>query len=209
MADQRGESALIIFVKRPELGKAKTRLAKTVGDHKALQVYKFLLQRTLEVIEPLEVDIQVHYATTPETGDLWERAGFSRFAQVGESLGERMHFAVQQAFNQGYQKVAIMGSDCYLLDTATIQTAFQELTSNSAVIGPSTDGGYYLLGTTSFMPDIYINKEWSTESVLGDTLKDFEKLGVPFYTLPALTDIDQEGDLDTIPLHIRKAEGII
>jgi len=201
MADQRRESVLIVFVKRPQLGKAKTRLAKTIGDEKALQVYKFLLRRTLEVIQPLTtVDIQIHYATSPEPKDQWEQAGFARFSQVEGGLGERMHHAIEGAFQQGYKRVVIMGSDCYQLDTATIQQAFEALNASNAVLGPSTDGGYYLLGMTQLIPELFMNKEWSTESVAETTIKDFERLGIPYYSLPALTDIDQEADLKTIPL---------
>ncbi|HAA20769.1 MAG TPA: glycosyltransferase, partial [Cytophagales bacterium] len=190
MADQRSESTLIVFVKRPQLGKAKTRLAKTVGDEKALEIYKFLLRRTLEVIQPLTVDIQIHYATSPEPGDMWEQAGFARYSQIGGELGERMHHAIASAFIQGYRRVVIMGSDCYQLETDTLQQAFELLASHRAVLGPSTDGGYYLLGMTQLFPEFFVNKEWSTESVGEQTVQDFDRLGIPYSIFPPLTDID-------------------
>ena len=210
MANQRGKDILIIFVKHPEPGKVKTRLAATVGHDMALKVYRSLLQRTFEITQPLlEVKKEVHYGDQPVSGDLWDIAGFDRYAQTGEDLGARMAHAFQKAFDQGADRAVIIGSDCYELDTQRLQEAFQALERHDSVIGPSTDGGYYLLGMAKPIPEFFDNKEWSTASVAGDTMADAERLGLSMAILPSLTDIDTEKDLITIPKERRVELGII
>ena len=143
------------------------------------------------------------------SGDLWDEAGFDRYAQTGEGLGERMAHAFQKAFDQGVDRAVIIGSDCYELDTQRLQEAFQALERHDSVIGPSTDGGYYLLGMAKPIPEFFDNKEWSTASVAGDTMADAERLGLSMAILPSLTDIDTEKDLITIPKERRVELGII
>lgn len=202
MAATGREGVLILFVKHPEEGKVKTRLAKTVGAPLAVRIYEGLLERTRSQIVSLSVDIQVHYGEQPVAGDAWEAEGYARFAQQGSDLGARMRHAFRQAFAQGYSKVIIIGSDCYQLTRAHLEEAFQALDQMSAVLGPSTDGGYYLLGMNKLLPAVFENKSWSTESVAEDTRSDFRKEGFGWKELEPLTDIDTENDLGTIPLGV-------
>jgi rSAM/selenodomain-associated transferase 1 len=193
------KSLLIIFVRNPVRGKVKTRLAATIGDDKALAVYHLLLQRTIAVTRPLEMDKVVFTADSPELPQGWEQKGYQQQVQQGSDLGERMAQAITAAFAKGYNRVGIMGSDCFELTTEILREAFALLAEKEVVIGPATDGGYYFLGLTRFQADFFQNKAWSTASVLQQTLADAERLQLPVALLPELSDVDEEKDLVTIP----------
>lgn len=195
---------LIIFAKNPEKGKVKTRLAQTIGDQKALEVYQELLQVTKSISDPLQVHKQVWYSRFINPADLWSpsldnRAGDTSFyekrLQQGDSLGKRMQHAFEEAFRAGYQKVVIIGTDCSSLETAILQAAYQLLDEQQVVIGPARDGGYYLLGMSQFYPDLFEDKQWSTPSVCKETIQQLEQWNVSYEMLPVLNDIDTEEDL--------------
>jgi rSAM/selenodomain-associated transferase 1 len=190
---------LIIFVRNRVRGKVKTRLAATIGPDKALEVYLLLLERTMEVTRPLALDKTVFFSDTLENGGTWETGDYGKKVQQGEGLGERMAAAFAAAFAEGYQRVGIIGSDCYELTPDILRQAFQQLEEKDLVIGPSTDGGYYFLGMTRFFPDLFRNKTWSSPTVLRDTLADAQSLQLQMALLPQLTDVDEEKDLATIP----------
>ena len=113
--------------------------------------------------------------------------------QKGADLGERMQHAFETAFDQGYEKVIIIGSDLFELKPTHITTAFEVLESHEVAIGPSLDGGYYLLGMKQLEPALFKNKKWGTDSVLKNTLKDLQQQKVKL--LEALNDIDTFEDL--------------
>ena len=189
------ETLLIIFVKNPVLGKAKTRLAATVGDEVALEIYRLLLRKTRQESIALESDKIVYYSDSIDQNDLWDDHAFFKAIQSGNDLGEKITDAFRNAFGRGYKRVCIIGSDCYDLSQDLIQQSFEALKQHDAVIGPAEDGGYYLLGMSSFNPQFFANKAWSTETVARDTIKDFEAGGLSYKVLPTLNDIDTEADL--------------
>jgi len=188
------KSALIIFVRNPVLGKVKTRIAKDLGDDVALDIYKKLLVYTHSITKALPVHRTVFYADYLNDHDLWEASSYNKMLQWGSDLGERMHHAFEFLFAQGYSKVAIIGSDCMDLDQAIMTQAFDALENNDAVIGPSLDGGYYLLGMNVFMPEVFKNKHWSTETVFDETIDCIKKAGYSFFLLPKLSDVDNGED---------------
>lgn len=188
--------ALIIFIKNPALGKVKTRLAATLGDEKALEIYERLLVHTRQVCEKVGTDRLLFYSSYINEDDDWDTKEFRKFVQVGSDLGARMRGAFEEAFERyGYEKVVIIGSDCADLTEDTITAAFQQLEHHDMVIGPSNDGGYYLLGMNRLFTPVFEDKKWSTSSVLEDTVMDIENAGMTCYILPELTDIDTEDDL--------------
>ena len=166
------KKAIIIFVRNPELGKVKTRLAKSVGDESALKIYNFLLQHTVKITEKLNVDKYIYYSENIYRNDMWNPDIFRKKLQTGNDLGERMENAFSEIFGMGYEKVLIVGSDIYELEQKDIENAFESLETSKFVIGPATDGGYYLLGMTQLKPEIFQNKTWGTNSVLEETLND-------------------------------------
>lgn len=187
------KNALIIFTRNPELGKCKTRLAKTIGDETALRVYKFLLQHTANVAKKVEASRYAYYSVNIQENDLWEQEYFSKKQQKGEHLGERMQNAFQELFDLGHEKVVIIGSDLYDLDAKYIEEAYQKLDTYDAVIGPALDGGYYLFGMKKVLPNVFNQKDWGTETVFEDTLKDLENYNI--HLTKALNDIDTFEDI--------------
>ena len=186
-------AALIIFVRNPVLGKVKTRLAATIGNEKALAVYKHLLQYTRRITQNLSVTKFVFYADEINTDDLWN--GYKKQLQSGNDLGERMKNAFEELFLQGFNKICIIGSDCYDLKEAIVKTAFEKLAEADVVIGPVTDGGYYLLGLKKVVAEFFINKQWSTSGIFAETCKEAKLLQLSVSELPLLNDIDEEKDL--------------
>lgn len=192
---KQNKNVLQIFIKNPVKGHVKTRLAKSIGDLKALRIYQKLLRITKSITDELSCDRQVWYSQFVAQNDLWDEKAYSKFTQSGNDLGERMQLSFQQAFEKGYENVIIIGSDCPDLTPELINRAFEALENHQAVIGPSEDGGYYLIGMSRYYPFLFENKNWSHPSVFQDTLKQIEANSISHHLLPVLNDIDSEADL--------------
>ncbi len=189
------KAGLIIFIRNPIAAKVKTRLAKTLGDEKALIIYHQLLAHTHQVTRELSCDKFLYYSDWAEQNDKWENDRFQKKVQRSGDLGERMANAFLELFNEGYEKLLIIGSDCLELNEPVIRDAFDSLDNNEVVIGPSSDGGYYLLGMTAYFPDLFLNKKWGSPSVLKDTLQDLTTANTRVGKLVTLNDVDEEKDL--------------
>jgi rSAM/selenodomain-associated transferase 1 len=187
------KSALIIFTRNPELGKCKTRLAKIVGNENALAIYKILLQHTVEISKNLNVDKYVYYSTSVVKNDVWNEEIFRKKKQDGEDLGHRMENAFLDLFSMGYEKIIIIGSDIYDLSKTDLENAYSCLEKNDIVIGPASDGGYYLLGMKKSYPLVFKNKNWGTNSVFEDTIADLSNDSV--CKLEERNDIDVYEDI--------------
>jgi rSAM/selenodomain-associated transferase 1 len=187
------EALLIIFTRNPEPGKVKTRLAQDVGEITAFKIYNFLLEHTVSVTKNLAVSKEVYYSEAIPQNDIWETEIFTKKFQKGKGLGERMKNAFQEGFKNGYKNIIIIGSDLYDLQREDLEKAFQLLQEKDAVIGPATDGGYYLLGMNQLFPEVFEDKEWGTSSVLEDTLKDLK--GKNIALLEARNDVDYYSDI--------------
>lgn len=191
---------LLIFTRNPELGKVKSRLAKDVGAEAALEIYKFLLNHTKTITQNLEgVDKQVWYSENITEKDIWDANFFDKKEQLNHpDLGRRMLHAFLEGFKKGYQNIIIIGSDLYDIQTEDIQNAFKKLEKNDAIIGPATDGGFYLLGLKKVIPAIFENKEWGTASVLKHTLTDLTNYN--YTKLQAKNDVDYLSDIKDISI---------
>jgi len=190
------KNALIVFTRNPELGKCKTRLAATIGDQSALDVYRFLLDHTVKITTPLTADVYVYYSKKIKDVDIWDTSIFSKKQQQGHDLGHKMQHAFTEVFNMGYQRAIIIGSDLYDLTTQELEDAFLKLEDKEFVIGPAQDGGYYLLGMKHLKPPLFKNKKWGTQSVLNDTLQDLELEKTAI--LAKKNDIDHYEDIKDI-----------
>ena len=187
------EKALIIFTRNPELGKCKTRLAKTIGDVAALNIYKLLLNHTANIAKKVDVERFVFYSENIIEEDIWDKKYFNKLSQKGNDLGERMHHAFEILFQKGFEKVVIIGSDLLDLNVNIIEEAYQKLDDNDVIIGPAKDGGYYLLGMKKNHQNIFKNKNWGTSSVRKDTLSDL--IDYQLILLETLNDIDTFEDM--------------
>jgi len=192
------KNLVMIFTRNPELGKVKTRLAKTIGDKSALKIYTFLLNHTKDVTQNLDCDKTVYYSVKVRQNDIWDATSYQKHLQEGSDLGGKMFNAFKDSFFKGYKKVVIVGSDLLDLQEEHIKKAFIALDNNDVVIGPAQDGGYYLLGLNTLHPQIFKNKKWGTSTVLQDTLQDLKKINV--HLLKELNDIDVYDDIKNIEI---------
>ena len=193
--EQLAKNALIIFIKNPEKGKVKTRLAKEVGADKALAIYRALLAHTRKIALAVPTQRFLFYSEYIDEKDGWSDKDFIKLLQIDANLGAKMANAFQQVLAQ-YKKAVIIGSDCASLTPEIVQKAFDKLETFPFVIGPAMDGGYYLLGMKKFRPEIFEQIEWSTASVLSSTIQRIESLEKKYYLLPELSDIDHKADWD-------------
>jgi len=190
------ENLLLIFIKNPEPGKVKTRLAATVGPEKAYQIYLKLLSLTIDTAMEVDADRQVWYSSYIDSEDSISEPDFKKRKQVGKNLGARMLHAFKSGFKEGYDNIVIIGSDCPDVNPVLLEQAFNELSEYDLVIGPSADGGYYLLGMNKLQPELFRDIDWSTERVLKQTLEKAKSISLSVASLPELNDIDTIEDLE-------------
>ncbi|MBD3749703.1 MAG: TIGR04282 family arsenosugar biosynthesis glycosyltransferase [Sphingobacteriales bacterium] len=195
--------AIIIFLKYPELGRSKTRLAATVGAENALKVYQELLEHTHLITKDLNFDKYLFYDKVTPYKMPWSDDIYQTAYQVETDLGGRMSNAFEQLFQKGYERILIIGSDCYDLTQEILEEAMQKLKNKEVVIGPAKDGGYYLLGLTRWIPELFTDVKWSTDEVFKSTTETLEKLQISYDTTTILSDIDVYEDLpDSLKLLI-------
>ena len=189
-------NALIVFQKNSVLGKVKTRIAASMGEERALQIYKFLIQKTYAAIsEANSMDVLVFFSDDIEKiPSTFFKNPYQAFLQNGENLGERMKNAFQEVFKLGYKKAVIIGTDCPELSAEIINNSFSILKNSLVVFGPSTDGGYYLLGMKRLIEELFTEIPWSTNEVLTLSLKKLKEKKIEAQFLPVLADIDTEED---------------
>ncbi len=190
-------NALLIFVKNLLYGQVKTRLAATVGNDNAMEIYRQLLQHTNSVCKNIHADKIVFYSDFIEE-DIWNKREFKKEIQWGNDLAERMKNAFIKAFDNGYEKAIIIGTDCPQIDQTILENAFTQLNYFDIVLGPATDGGYYLLGMKTFFAVFFENIKWSTDTVLKKTIEICNQNKLSYVLLPELTDIDEEKDMHLI-----------
>ncbi|MEQ9091041.1 MAG: TIGR04282 family arsenosugar biosynthesis glycosyltransferase [Balneola sp.] len=185
---------IVVFVKNAVPGKVKTRLAKTVGDKEALKVYLRLLEITKREVLKVDANKEVWYAWDIGKDDIWEEEIFSKKIQIDGDLGEKMKNAFEDSFKNGCNKMVLIGSDCPTLTSKIMGEAFAKLDDNDVVFGPSEDGGYYLIGMSSYKPEVLEGIDWSTERVMEQTELKAQENGIKLAKLQVLNDIDNEHD---------------
>jgi uncharacterized protein len=187
--------ALIIFIRNPELGKVKSRLANRLGAEQALAIYKKLLATTRDVTSQLEYDKFIYYSNFIELHDEWSTNQYKKKQQEGNDLGERMQHAFEEIFELGYSRIVIIGSDCAALTSEQVKLAFDELHHVPAVIGPAIDGGYYLLGLTQPYEFLFKGIYWGSDAVLNQTANKLNENSISFRLLTPLPDVDEVEDV--------------
>ncbi|MCX6179663.1 MAG: TIGR04282 family arsenosugar biosynthesis glycosyltransferase [Chlorobiales bacterium] len=191
----REDSLLIIFTKNPELGLVKTRLASSIGNEKALAVYEKLRNHTANIAINVDAKRTVYYSNFIPSTDIFLTDNFNVQLQLGEDLGERMLHAIKTGFEADFRHIVLIGTDCYELGAAILDSAFTALEHSDAVIGPACDGGFYLIGLNMLIPELFLDRQWSTCDVLRDTIAILQRLTIQYELLPELSDIDTFDDL--------------
>ena len=181
---------LIMFVRNTIRGKVKSRLAGDIGPDTALDIYIRMLEHLQRTTRDLPFDKAVYYSDFIETSDIFDSEHYDKFLQSGGNRGERMHHAFSHAFDAGYKRVVMVCSDCFEISRSHIIDAFESLRDADTVLGPSTDGNYYLIGMRKFLPQLFINKTWDGENIFLDTMLDLRKNGISFRLLETLSDME-------------------
>ena len=189
---------ILLFLKAPRRGHVKTRLAHKVGAERALATYRALVQRQWQAL-PESAPIEVHY--TPHDAEFemkqWLGAEVPHYAQAEGELGARLTDSVKRAFGRSAQTVLCIGGDCPQLEARHFDEAVKLLdTGHDVVFGPSEDGGYYLIGLQSPMPELFEDIPWSTRNTLEASLQQADALGLKVGLLETLYDIDEVSELD-------------
>ncbi|PSL07975.1 TIGR04282 family arsenosugar biosynthesis glycosyltransferase [Cecembia rubra] len=189
-------TAIIVFQKNPVLGRVKTRIAKQLGDEKALEIYRILVQKTHEQLSLVpDSDIFLYYSDYLEDVSWKPKHGKIFFRlQKGNDLGEKMRCAFEDVFSEGYQKVIIIGTDCPEISPSLLTDAATLLDLNEVVFGPAMDGGYYLLGLKKLHEGLFEKIPWSTDSVMELSIQYLKSNNISYQTLVLLSDIDTEED---------------
>lgn len=183
---------VIVFVKNIKLGKVKTRLAKTIGNQGAFEVYKELVKVTENATTSLLADKHIYFSESVVENQ-WK--DHDKFVQNGIDLGERMKNAFKKGFENGYERIVLIGSDLPDITANHIYSGLEKLKQNDAVFGPAEDGGYYLIGLSKMQNCVFDNKPWSETNLLQDTINELKENQVSFTTLSTLNDIDTFEDL--------------
>jgi rSAM/selenodomain-associated transferase 1 len=194
-------NCLLIFARYPEPGKVKTRLMPAVGAEGAAQIYREMAEHTLTqaraVAQLNGIALQLWFTGgNRDALKQWLGTDIAYYPQPEGDLGDRLIFALQAAFAAGHRAVIAIGTDCPSLDSAVLLQAFEVLTNHDLVLGPATDGGYYLIGLQRPIPALFQNIPWSTAAVLQQTEAVADALGLTRYHLPSLTDVDHPEDLE-------------
>ncbi|NTW53464.1 MAG: glycosyltransferase [Chlorobaculum sp.] len=191
----RRDNLLVIFSKNPVAGQVKTRLASAIGNAEALRIYEHLREITREATATVDAAKVVSYADFIPDADLLLTGDKEAWLQQGRDLGERMHNAFVKGFSLGFCRVALIGTDCPEITPFILDLAFQKLDECDLVLGPARDGGFYLSALKQPFPELFLNRTWSTSSVLNDSQRIAREHGKSCELLPALSDIDTLDDL--------------
>ena len=186
------KEVVLVFQKNAILGKVKTRLASGMGEPRALEIYRHLTQLTYSVLEDMSAPVWTYFSDfIPEsTHPSVEKC----FVQEGQDLGERMANAFARSFESGMEKVVLIGTDCPTLQSNHLNEAFEALNHSDLVVGPATDGGYYLIGMNRRADYLFEGITWSTSQVLSETLNVASQHGLTTTLLHELDDIDTQED---------------
>jgi rSAM/selenodomain-associated transferase 1 len=196
------DTCILLFVKYPEKGKVKRRLATDINKEIIQQLYRCFVDDTLATIKKIDTDLFICFfpADAEKKFHEWLGSTFSYLPQKGTNLGERMKNCFSEAFTKGFRKVVLIGSDSPDLPGAFLQSAFTELQTHDVVLGPSSDGGFYLIGfkNTTFPPSVFEEIQWSTPMVFQQTMAKIKGTNQSLSILPIWSDIDTITDLKNL-----------
>ena len=199
----RSPACLVVFAKAPVRGGVKTRMQPFLSEDDCLRLHSLLLRLWMGRLRDWDLGT-VHKTVflTPLGADRVERdlrldapADVAIETQQGEDLGQRLSHALNQKWNEGFRKLVFIGTDSPLLEIGDLQAAFQALDETEVVLGPATDGGYYLIGFSSFLPDLFSGISWGTSEVFRETVHRLEATSIRWQRLRENFDLDTYEDL--------------
>lgn len=191
------DRSLLLFAKVPRPGAVKTRLTPVLSPSEAARLYTAFLRDTVRKVRQLDADVRL-YLAPPLPDDELEGvpSDVSIYDQRGDSLGPRMKYAFQETLDEGFEQVLLMGSDHPTLPLSFVRQGFRALRQDRAVcIGPTDDGGFYLIGMSAFYPQFFEEMSYSHSRVLSDTLARADRTDARITVLPRWYDVDTPQDL--------------
>jgi rSAM/selenodomain-associated transferase 1 len=196
------DTCVLLFVKYPERGQVKLRLSVDLNEDVAVELYRCFVQDTLATVKKINTHLFIcflPYDVERKFKD-WLGSTFPFLPQEGANLGERMKNCFTHVFTQGFRRVILIGSDSPDLPGAFLHNAFAELRTHDVVLGPSSDGGYYLIGfrDTTFLPSVFEGIHWSNPTVLQETVEKIHHEKHRLSLLPVWSDIDTIIDLKNL-----------
>jgi rSAM/selenodomain-associated transferase 1 len=192
------ENITLVFLRAPLLGKVKTRLSKAIPEDLVLDLYKGFLGDIIDEVSKISKPLLYCYPSNKiDFVSDWIDHKYKVLPQSGDDIGKKMQRAFNETFSRGYKKALLIGTDIPMITGEIILRAYEMLENYDCVLGPSEDGGYYLIGfrEDSFETGCFENIKWSTPDVYDDTLKILNKRSKKVYNLPILNDIDTIDDL--------------
>ncbi len=205
---------LVLFTRYPEPGRTKTRLIPALGPNGASDLQKnmteHVLDRVRNLVESRPVDMEVRYEGGKlELMEKWLGTSISHRSQGSGDLGARMKRAFSEAFQQGLNRVVIIGSDCPGITKVTARTAFELLGQFDVVLGPANDGGYYLIGLCRETEQLFRDIPWGTSEVRARTVEIASQLGLRVVHLEPLDDVDRAEDLEVWEREAARTEDLL
>jgi rSAM/selenodomain-associated transferase 1 len=187
------KQAIIVFQKNPKEGHTKTRLAATIGHTNAMIVYTELVRHVHSIVKLFSCEKFIFFSDFIEEDIRW--ADYQCRVQSNDDLGSRMKNALDEVFEEGFESAILVGTDCYHLSEAIIGEALTSLLNSDYCLGPALDGGYYLIGAKKTDDEVFLKKEWSTETVFLEAQESIQQIQKILHILPMLSDVDTEEDL--------------
>lgn len=204
-------NALILMTRVPIPGKTKTRLMKMLTGEECAEIHRCFLLDLFQVFNNIKEKVDIYITYTPEDSlgvinDIIPDF-IDNFPQEGDTLGERMDNAIQRLLNKGYSKVVLIGSDIPEIQPIDIEKAYDILEQNDICLGPTKDGGYYLVGTKKNCSYIFNDSlKWGNKSVFEATLSIANSLELTVGLTTKLNDIDEKEDIEDFMKRIKKGE---
>lgn len=193
---------LVVFARWPEAGKVKTRLMPPLSPEQARDLHQAMLLDALEAGREAGADRRYLYWADPPSDRPWSdaarEAGYVESLQRGRDLGARLEAAFDDLLTSPAARVVVMGTDCPELSRALLDEAFHRLEDHDLVLGPTDDGGYYLVGLARPAPQLFRNVRWGSATVLATTLARARDDGLRTAQLAALADVDTPADLERL-----------
>lgn len=203
------KNCLILFTRYPTVGTTKTRLISHLGAEQAANLQRQMTEHIVDKTHPLRsrggCAMEIHFtgSSLSQMQD-WLGMQLTYRSQQGRDLGERLHRAFTEGFQDNCERVVVIGSDCPAISTDHLDQAFHQLNSHDLVLGPAWDGGYYLVGLSRSSAqrcgELFQNIAWGTEQVFAQTVAIAHHLNLTWATLEPLCDIDRPEDIATFTL---------
>jgi hypothetical protein len=199
MGSHARDSIILFFIKYPEPGKVKTRLAPSIGRKGASELYRYFILDILKKLESTGIPFKICFTPKGRGPKIqkWLGVRHQYAPQHGRGLGQRMTTAFAHAFGEGYRRCILIGSDFPDLPAPFLEESLDALDNNDAVIGPAVDGGYYLIGFRwdSFSPEVFDDMAWGSGTIFRETLSRLRGIEKKAHILPPWNDVDTVEDL--------------